>query len=37
MVAWCVKERESVNLFHRFRVVFFFFLSVIETRACVAC
>ena len=24
MVAWCVKERESVNLFHRFRVVFFY-------------
>ena len=23
MVAWCVKERESVNLFHRFRVVFY--------------
>ena len=22
MVAWCVKERESVNLFHCFRVVF---------------
>lgn len=22
MVAWCVKERESVNLIHRFRVVF---------------
>ena len=23
MVAWCVKERESVNLFHCFRVVFY--------------
>ena len=23
MVAWCVKERESVNLFQRFRVVFY--------------
>ena len=23
VVAWCVKERESVNLFHCFRVVFY--------------